>query len=129
MAMVEMMFVLPVLLLLVFAIAQFGLMFNRWLTLSNAVREGARQGIAFQRPCVAGTVEADVRQTVSDYAKAGGVGADIDPDDVIVTGACGVRGTLLSVDTTFQFPLQIPFAEFSWGPSIPLRYVSTMRNE
>ena len=50
MAMVEMVFVLPLLLLLVFAIAEFGLMFNRWLTLSNAVREGARGGVVYRGP-------------------------------------------------------------------------------
>ena len=59
MAMVEMVFVLPLLILLVFAIAQFGLMFSRWLTLSNAVREGARDGVAFAGPCgVQGAVAA-----------------------------------------------------------------------
>ena len=48
MAMVEMVFVLPVLLMVLFAIAQFGLMFNRWLTLSNAVREGVRAGVTWE---------------------------------------------------------------------------------
>ena len=42
-AMVEFAIVLPVLLVLVFGIIQFGIVFNHYLTLTDAVRAGARQ--------------------------------------------------------------------------------------
>ncbi len=109
MAMVEMVFVLPLLLLLVFAIAQFGLMFSRWLTLSNAVREGAREGVAFRGlvcPAAAATVEANVRDKVVTYANAGGVG--ISAADVNVAGACGAAGTPLTGRRRLRLPAQHP---------------------
>lgn len=127
MAMVEMIFVLPVLLLIIFAIAEFGLMFQRWLTLSNAVREGARELVVFRSPatCNAGQVANDVRDRVVTYANAGGVG--ITAADVVVTGACGGSGSDGTVQADFDFVLNVPFAP-SLG-TIPLSYSSQMRNE
>jgi TadE-like protein len=127
MAMVEMVFVLPLLILLVFAIAQFGLMFSRWLTLSNAVREGAREGVTFvglKCPADKATVEQRVRDKVEMYGKAGGL--PVDPTKVNVTNACAGSGTQLTVDYTYNFPITIPFAPL---PDVPLFYSSTMRNE
>lgn len=42
-AMVEFALVIPLLLLLIFGIIQFGILFNNYLTLTDAVRAGARQ--------------------------------------------------------------------------------------
>ena len=125
MAMVEMIFVLPLLILLVFAIAEFGLMFSRWLTLSNAVREGARVGVAWRGPnCDAGTVEDDVRSTAGAYARAGGV--PLADGDFTVTGVCDGAGSNMVVSGSYFFKLNIPFGNLG---SIPLSYQSTMRNE
>ena len=125
MAMVEMVFVLPLLLLLVFAIAEFGLMFSRWLTLSNAVREGARAGVAWRGPnCNPATVENDVQTIAGNYARAGGV--PLANNAFTVTGACDGAGTDLVVTASYNFQLHIPFATLS---SVPLAYQSSMRNE
>ena len=125
MAMVEMIFVLPLLLLLVFAIAEFGLMFSRWLTLSNAVREGARAGVAWRgKDCDAATVEGDVRSTAGAYARAGGV--PLDDDDFKVSGACAGVGSDMMVSAKYTFKLNIPYGNLG---SVPLAYSSTMRNE
>ena len=136
MAMVEMVFVLPLLILLVFAIAQFGLMFSRWLTLSNAVREGARVGVTFrgtQAQCNAATppVTTQVGNAVRSYAAAGGLNLINPLVQVNVSGACGPPGTPLTVDVTYQFRINIPFARLGTGGNnqIPLTYSSTMRNE
>jgi Flp pilus assembly protein TadG len=48
-AAVEMALVLPLLLLLVFGIVEFGLIFNRWITVTHSAREGVRQ-LALGRP-------------------------------------------------------------------------------
>lgn len=129
MAMVEMVFVLPLLILLVFAIAEFGLMFSRWLTLSNAVREGAREGVAFRgtiAECNAKVppVATVVRNKVLSYANAGGIPST--GLTVNVNNTCGGKGTQLTVDATYPFTLNIPFAHLS---QVPLSYSSTMRNE
>ena len=126
MAMVEMVFVLPLLILIVFAIAQFGLMFSRWLTLSNAVREGSRMVVTFRgQPCNAGTVTTQVKNRVVNYARAGGL--------PLTTGAvnvtpppCQPQGTQVTVDATYQFPINIPFARIA---PVNLYYSSSMRQE
>src|ERR687892_2642184 len=48
-AAVEMALVLPLLLLLVFGIIEFGFIFNRWITVTHSAREGVRQ-LALGRP-------------------------------------------------------------------------------
>ena len=125
MAMVEMVFVLPLLILLVFAIAQFGLMFSRWLTLSNAVREGARAGVAWRGPnCNQATVETDVQTVAGNYARAGGV--PLANSAFTVTGECDGPGSNLVVTASYTFQLHIPFGNVG---SVPLSYQSSMRNE
>lgn len=126
MAMLEMVFVLPVLLMLVFAIAELGLMFSRWLTLSNAVREGARLAVVYRDDCVPANVMQAVRDRVVAYARAGGVG--ISDGDVTVTGACS-SGNPANVSASFDFQFQVLPGFAPLGSSIPLQYASEMRNE
>jgi Flp pilus assembly protein TadG len=92
---VEAVIVLPVMLLLVFGIAEFGISFTRWNSLTNAVREGARAGVVFRSPCDAVPVATLIEDTVSDFADSSG----IDPADITttVTGACNGTGTQLTV--------------------------------
>lgn len=45
-SLVEFAIILPILLLVVMAILEFGMMLNNYLTIQNAAREGARVGIA-----------------------------------------------------------------------------------
>ena len=128
MAMVEMVFVLPLLLLVLFGIAQIGLMFNRWLTLTNAVREGAREGVTWQKNCLEGDVRDRVKAAVRGYAAAGDlVAADLVIADTDIEGECGGSGSDLTVTAryNFKFPVPVPglLADF------PLEYSSTMRNE
>ena len=75
--MVEFAMILPILLLLVFGIIQFGIMFNDYLTLTDAVRAGARQG-AVSRTLAnpAQSAEDRVRSAASDLT-------DADDDDVL----------------------------------------------
>ena len=131
MAMVEMIFVLPLLLILVFGIAEFGLMFSRWLTLSNAVREGARNGTNYrvspsgnQCPGKKSAIENEVKNTVVEYANAGGV--PINTGDVNVTGICDPSGDPVEVSASYDFKVNIPFASLN---TIPIAYKSKMRNE
>ena len=128
MAMVEMVFVLPLLLLLVFAIAQFGLMFSRWLTLSNAVREGARAGVAWRGPsCDETKVEDDVTETTKAYAEAGGI--QWDNVKFKVEGVCAGAGEPLDVSAEYNFKMTIPYANVGSAGIIPISYKASMRNE
>jgi hypothetical protein len=130
---VEAVIVLPLMLMLVFGIAEFGISFTRWNSLTNAVREGARVGVVFRSPCDAGSVEDLVRATVSDFAASSG----IDPDDIIfdydgdgVDGACDGTGTQLIVDARvpYNFVALAALAGFA-EDGVNLSARTVMRNE
>ena len=128
MAMVEFVIILPILLMLVFAIAEFGVLFGRWQTLCNAAREGARTAIVFRSPCDSATVEAEVKQRVKDYASP--LGMTITDADISVTGLCGpsTSSTTVSVTKPYVFDV-LPNIAGSVSPSIDLVGNSVMRNE
>ena len=77
MAMVELIIILPLLMMLLFAITEFGVMFGRWQNLSNAAREGARTAVVFRTTCTTATVESEVRTTVKNYAASLGMTQNI----------------------------------------------------
>lgn len=128
MAMVEMVIILPLLLMLLFAIAEFGLLLTKWQTLTNAAREGAREAVVFRTNCDSGTVESEVRTTVKDYAAAGGV--VLTDADIAVAGACGAVNTDTSVDVDHIYTfIVLPGFAASLNPSVTLSSSATMRNE
>jgi Flp pilus assembly protein TadG len=63
-SMVEMAFVLPVLLILMFGLADFSLVFHDYLAAMNAARAGVRQATLARLQCTHATVEQDARDTV-----------------------------------------------------------------
>ncbi len=133
--MLEMVIVVPVLLLLLFAIAEFGIAFGRWQTLSNAAREGARVGVVFRDPatCNAGTVQAQVAATVANYAAL--MGMAVGPGAITTTGACSGTGTPVSVQVTFphNFTVIPNLQNLFGGGTVPailnIAAAATMRNE
>jgi Flp pilus assembly protein TadG len=66
-AVIELALTLPLLLLVVFGIIDFGFMFQRYEVLTNAAREGARVGV------LPGYVAQDAQQRAVDYLAAGGI--------------------------------------------------------
>ena len=124
---VEMTIVLPLLLLLVFTAADFGVSFTRWNSLTNAVREGALRGGVFRAPCDTGTIRKFIETTVSDFANSSG----IDPAniDTTVNGACAGTGTQLTVTATVPYNYVGLSALAGLAPSTDLSARSVMRNE
>lgn len=128
MAMVEMVIILPVLMMMLFAIAEFGLAFTKWQTLTNAAREGARDAVMFRTGCDAGTVVSEVQATVINYAAAGGV--TVTPGDITVSGACGAVNTDTSVSVGHDYTFRVlPGFASSINPTVNLSASATMRNE
>ena len=74
--MTEFAVVLPVLCLVLFAVAQFGILFNNYVTLTDAVRTGARKA-AVSRHLDAPGAEAEVKLRAA--------AADLRQDDLAVT--------------------------------------------
>jgi len=124
---VEATIVLPLMLMLIFGIAEFGISFTRWNSLNNAVREGARVGVVFRTPCVAGTVTNLVEATVADFVDNTGI--DVANLTTTVTGSCGGTGTPLTVHATVPFNYIALDALSNIAPSTNLVAQTVMRNE
>jgi Flp pilus assembly protein TadG len=124
---VEMAIVLPLLLLLVFAIGDFGIAYTRWVSLTNATREGARVGVVYRNPCDAGTVNGEIDATVRDFADSSG----LDPGRIIIypVGACLGTGTQLTVTTHAPYNYLALGALANLGGTTWLSARTVMRNE
>jgi Flp pilus assembly protein TadG len=123
--MVEFVLVLPIFLLLLFAIIDFGMGFHAWLTVTNSAREGARLG------AVRGT-QAEIVTRVQDTADS----LDQANMTITVTNAQGAPGSSVVVDVDYQYTLITPLDNIlgmisggSVGPSITFSSTADMRLE
>jgi len=123
-SLVEFTLVLPIFLLVLFAIIDFGMAFNAWITVTNSAREGARVG-SVRAPSV------DIEQRVRDTA--GSLGDDL---TVIVTNAEGDPGESVVVDVSYAYSLITPLADImgmisggSIGDTLNLSSTADMRLE
>jgi hypothetical protein len=98
-SLVEFAFVLPIFLLVLFAIIDFGMAFHAWIAVTNSAREGARLG-AVRAPAT------DIEQRVRDTA--GSLGDDL---TVTVTNAEGDPGESVVVDVSYGYSLITPVAD------------------
>ncbi len=124
---IEATIVLPLMLLLVFGIAEFGISFTRWNSLTNAVREGARVGVVFRAPCDNAAVTTLIETTVSDFADSSG----IDPANITTTvaGECDGTGSQLIVTSKVPYNYIALSALAGFAPSTDLSARTVMRNE
>lgn len=124
--MVEMAIVLPILLTMFFAIAEFSILFLRWQSVTNAAREGAREASLFRPSC--GSVASDVDAVVANALGATGLTAS----NVDVSGDCreiGSERSTVSVSVQYQFRILPNFVTQISGGPIDLNATSVMRNE
>ena len=118
-SLVEFAIILPLILLIVMGIAQFGLLFNSYLTVQNATREGARTGVV-------GGTNNEIRQsilTTSPFLKEENLTIHITPQDNRRTGET------LTVQIIYNFPLQIPIINNIFGKTVQLNAQTSMRIE
>ncbi len=104
-SLVEMAFVLPLFLVIVLAIVDFGLGIKSWISVTNSAREAARYGAVY---CATGDAnESDVIQRAIDTAPTLGLVAA----DVTVTNCTGGSSTeSLVVDIDYQYDMITPLA-------------------
>jgi len=98
-AMTEFALVLPLLALILFAVIQFGITFNNYITVTDAVRAGARKAAVSRGTAnPAGTVEAAVRASA----------AGLDPNrlDVEVESHFE-RGTDVTVSASYPYSISL----------------------
>lgn len=125
-ALVEFALLLPVILMVLFLVIDFGVGISRWIVVTNAAREAARLGAS-------GEPDSDVIK-----AKAVDTGAKLlTPDDVTVTyrdsdgNGDADRGDSVKVNTTYEYRLITPLkALLDLGSgSITLKGCADMRLE
>ena len=127
MAMLEFVFILPVLLLTLFSIIEFGLLFGRWQTLTNAAREGARTAVVYRKDCVVADVETEVRTIVKNYASS--LNIVLADTDITIAGPCLGAGSQSSVQVDWPFVFRVVPGFSGLSPTIDLVGNSVMRNE
>ena len=130
---VEFALVLPMLLLVVLGIAEFGFIFQRYEVVTNAAREGARMAV------LPGYTSADVIARVKVYVTAGRVPTTVTNPDVVVTnvtipvgaGLPPVNAKRVTVTYTHSYTF-LPGIGSLLGASyttVPLKAVAEMRKE
>jgi Flp pilus assembly protein TadG len=106
-ALVEFTMILPIFLILLFGLVDFGRGFYSWLVLTNAAREGAR---------VAATqgTSASIDQRIHDsFCKNYPSNCSLDPAKVTITktNVQGLRGSSVVVDLSFDFDYVTPVGD------------------
>ena len=97
--MTEFALVMPILLFLLLAIIQFGVVFNNYVTLTDAVRAGARKGAVARRLSSPSTqVETQVRNAATDL-KASSLS--------VTVNSTFVQGSDVTVTATYPYELKI----------------------
>jgi Flp pilus assembly protein TadG len=124
--MIEAVIVLPVVLMLIFAVAEFSIVFSRWQSLTNAAREGARTSIVYRTDCDPALVDPIVRQVVKDYALSAGI--TLVDADIAVVGACVDPNSSVTVDSDYQYLVLSNLAP-GLASTITITGTSVMRNE
>jgi Flp pilus assembly protein TadG len=91
--------VLPLLAVLLFGIIQFGITFNRYVTLTDAVRAGAREGaVGRHLSDPAGAVEDRVRESAGDLNQA---------DLAVTVSSTWERGEDVTVNATYPYEISL----------------------
>ena len=125
---VEFAIALPLLLLIMFGIVDFGFLFQRYEVLTNAAREGARLA------ALPGYVEADVSARVNAYLTAAGVPGGATTSLAIEPVSAGGRTfnvARVTVSSSYQYVLIGPIMGIFGGSfdSVSLTAVAVMRVE
>ena len=113
---VEFALILPILIILVFGIVEFGIAFNNYIALTHAAREGARiAAVDLNNP--------DLKNIIIERAFP----VQITEDDIVISTPEGTNiGDPVEVEITYNISITIPLVG-SWD--IPLKNKAIMRLE
>lgn len=119
-SLVEFTIILPVLLLLVMGIIQFGLIFNSYITVANASREGARAGIS-------GNTDTQIIQLIK------ATSPNLNENNLAVTISPSENnrrsGDTLMVRVSYSYQLTIPIISKLFNNQVVLNGQTSMRVE
>jgi Flp pilus assembly protein TadG len=125
---IEMAIVLPLLLMTLFGIVEFGFVFQRYVFLTNAAAEGARVA------SLPGYSQADVQARVAAYAAASNItGVSATSVAAPIAGPGGTwPGSQVTVTYVYSYQFIGPLAAFFGGslnPSVTITARSTVRHQ
>lgn len=119
-ALVEFAIILPILLLLVMGILEFGMMLNSYLTIQNLTREGARLGIV-------GGTDLEIHNLIIQ------ISPNLTPADLIVTvtpiETSRHSGDTLTVTVTYNYHMTVPIISTLFSKVLSLKAQTSMRIE
>ena len=126
-AAIEFTLFLPLLVVLLMGIIDFGMLMTSQAALVNASREGARNGIILSNPPKsASDIETVVKAVM---AKSGWETPAVEATTVTVTGTGGVTGSDLTVQVDSNYEFMILSYLTPLGDTLPLRAATTMKHE
>ena len=120
---VEFALLLPVLMMILFGIIEFGLALYRQAILTNASREGARLGIVQSIPAI---TTAQIDAAIDIYLTAAGIPAGNVTRNIV---AGGITGTPVTVTLTLPYTYAVLPGLTSIVPSVNLVATTVMRHE
>jgi Flp pilus assembly protein TadG len=108
-AMVEFVLVAPILLLLIFGIIQFGIVFNNYMTLTDAVRAGARQAaVSRTLPDPVGAATNRVKSAATNLdTSAGALDITVDPFDPKTGSHDWAQGGDVTVKASYPYSISL----------------------
>lgn len=119
-SLVEFAIILPIILLLLMGIVEFGMMLNSYLTIQNVAREGARLGIVGGSDLEINTLIKSISPNLTP--------ADITVNIVPVEGS-RKSGDTLKVSITYNYHMTVPIISALLNNVIVLKAQSSMRLE
>ena len=139
-ALAEFALLVPIFLVLLFAIVDFGMGFYSWITVTNSAREGARLGAVHPPLDVPGSPcfgKASLDQCIEDRVREA---SDLTDEEtkmsVVVTNAQGLPGESVVVQVDYGYDLITPLAGLvqflsgdTIGPTLNLSSTADMRLE
>jgi Flp pilus assembly protein TadG len=128
-AVIEFAIVLPVLILFLFGIIEFGILFYDKAVITNASREGARAGIVYRYPNP--VTAAEIEQVVRDYCADHLITFATTPSLTIASNWTGYEaGDTLTVTATYDYQfLVLPNFVTALTGGINLAAITVMRME
>jgi Flp pilus assembly protein TadG len=139
-ALAEFALLIPIFLMLMFAIVDFGMGFYSWITVTNSAREGARVGAVHaplnvaSSPCFG---KASLQQCIEDRVlETAGLADQATKMTVTITNAQGQSGESVVVKVDYDYDLITPLAGLvnfisgdTIGPTLNLSSTADMRLE
>jgi Flp pilus assembly protein TadG len=119
-SLVEFALILPLVLLLLMGIVEFGVMINTYLKIENASREAARSGIV-------GSTDAEINTLVTSISP--GLDSSRLKTEVTPQQSSRKAGNTLTVRVSYEYRLTVPIISNLFNKAITLKSQTSMRIE